>query len=278
MEVSITALNIFPVKSLGGITLDSAELTEKGLKYDRNWVIVDHAGVFLTQRQCEKMATISTTLTDLALVLSAPGHQSLEVPLALHEGEYKSVTVWKDTCDALYEGEVSSHWLTSVLGSWNDQPVSLMRLVDGKTVRGKDLKDGTSTSISFADGYPLLITSNGSLESLNGSLIENGAPEVGMERFRANVVIAGPKLEREDRFSELSSKSYSLKMVKPCQRCKIITIDQERGEIPVKKEPLKTLVKVNPFSDNPGAFFGENAIVANGIGAQIAVGDKLILS
>jgi uncharacterized protein len=188
------------------------------------------------------------------------------------------VVVWGDTCMAHDEGLEASEWLTGILGEVDGAPLRLVRFAKESIRPVETDPDGNITSVTaFADGYPYLVASEESLAELNRRLHENGAEPVTMDRFRANIVIKGAGAFAEDRMKELADVHgrYLLGVRKPCKRCKVTTVDQKTGEIPNLKEPLKTLASMNPFPDQPGAYFGQNVILLGGIGSTIRCDDVL---
>jgi len=279
----VVALSIYPVKSLQGIPLTDARLSVRGLVHDRNWMIVDDEGHFVTQRQIPKMATIRVALTDQSLVLSHEGVEDLEVPLQLNSSVRRDVVVWRDLCKALDAGDKASAWLTSVLGEFKGQALHLVRFADEvqRTVDPAYLINEEAHT-AFADGFPFLVTTEASLDALNRQLSERGAGKVGMERFRPNIVLravagAGQPFA-EDGWASLreQEEAYALGIRKPCQRCKMTTVDQQTGLIAEPAEPLRTLAAMNTQPELKGAFFGQNAILSFGEGATIALGDRLL--
>ncbi|CAM9182907.1 unnamed protein product [Hapterophycus canaliculatus] len=197
-EAEITSLRVYPVKSCAGHEVQQAALGDRGLEMDRLWMVVDGRGRFMSQRRCPKMALVSPSLPrskDEPLVLSAPGMPPLEVPV-VHGigpggpeagGEVVEVGVWKDTCQAVDQGDSAASWLGTFLEIDN---LRLVRMKDG-FVRLTDQKYGTGFRTGFADGFPMLLTAEESLEDLNSRMAAAaaaaGAPEeesIGMDRFR----------------------------------------------------------------------------------------------
>ncbi|GEN24696.1 MOSC domain-containing protein [Halomonas cupida] len=283
----ITELNCYPVKSLQGIALERAELTEHGLAHDRQWMLVNSDGCFVTQREVPALATIGVALDDSCLTLSHPGMPDLEVSLEAGlqpSGEsVREVRVWKSDCRALDEGDEATAWLNDVLGP---QGVSGLRLVrfapdQRREVEHDYLHEGEPGRVhtAFADGYPVLITSEISLAALNRHLADKGETAVPMTRFRPNIVVSGAAQAFGERdWQTLSGPGYRLGVRKPCKRCKIITIDQSSGRIPSIKEPLRSLVELKTQPGWKGAFFGQNAIIESGVGATLKLGDELAIS
>ncbi len=239
--MQITHLTIYPVKSLKGISVDQSVLQEHGLEWDRRWMLVDAQQRFVTQRQLPALATIEVALTDEHLVLSHPNVEPLSVPLAAPEGNLRLVSVWNDHCKALPESEDVSRWLVAALGD-QAQGLSLVRFATEFTrAVEEDFLDGGTAHTHFADGYPFLITTTGSLDALNQALVARGQTPIPMNRFRPNIVVESSEAWVEDSWITLSEQSgaFQLALRKPCKRCKITAIDQHTAAVPAPAEPLK---------------------------------------
>jgi uncharacterized protein YcbX len=264
----ISALCVYPVKSCAGIRYDQAELVERGLRYDRQWMVVDPANKFITQREVASMALVKTQLTDHQLILTAPNLTPLSIPLAEHDGERVDVTVWKDTCQAVDEGEEAAQWISAALGT----DARLVRMPPStERLTSTDYTDVPGT-VSFADGYPLLFISEASLEDLNTCLTARGKDTLPMNRFRPNVVVAGCEPYAEDTWQQITIGDIAFDVVKPCARCVITTVDQSIGVSPDIKEPLATLATYRR-GKNGGAMFGQN-VLHRSLGV-LHVGDQI---
>ncbi|CAL8463480.1 g3014 [Coccomyxa elongata] len=302
----VKALYVYPVKSLKGISLTTADVSPIGFTWDRHWLITRPDGRFLTQRQIPRMTLISTALPpealtkewsklgpDASLTLTAPGMEPLQVPLVprpVADAELKECTCWDWKGLAQDEGEDAAAWLTNFLG----KPVRLVRYVGTPQPNGAEadpkrreceLPFGKGIETAFADGYPFLIATESSLADLN-----NRMPEpLPMDRFRPNLVI-DDSVEpwAEDDWHALSivgppDRKVEFLSVKPCSRCKVTTTDQETGA--VGREPLMTLGKFRSgkqlgwsalASWKHEVFFGWNlAATAPG---TVAVGDDIIVT
>ncbi|GEK50168.1 MOSC domain-containing protein [Vreelandella venusta] len=275
--MNITQLIVYPVKSLKGIDVTQSELNGHGLAWDRRWMLVDAQQRFVTQRQLPQLATIAVELTDQALVLSHPNVDPIAIPLADPQGNLRLVKVWNDHCKAMPESENVSHWLVAALGE-QAQGISLVRFASEFTRPvEEDFLAGGEAHTYFADGYPFLITTTGSLDALNQALFANGQSPVPMNRFRPNIVVECESAWVEDQWATLAGQSgYELTLRKPCQRCKITTVDQQTGTVPQQAEPLKTLLALNTQPHLKGAHFGQNATLTTGQGSTIRVGDEVV--
>lgn len=276
--MKITQLNIYPVKSLGGIALDAAELTAEGLAWDRRWMVVDDVGRFVTQRQLPAMASIRVRFEADALVLTHPAAVPLRVPLAEGALPRLPVYVWEDCCEALDEGAEARDWLGAVLGDWRGSGLRLVRFAPDyrRPVESHFLAPGEQAHTGFADGYPFLVVGEASLAEVNRRLAAKGLEPVPMSRFRPSIVVDHETPFVEDGWDTLAAAdgTWRLGLRKPCQRCKITSVDQQSGEIAVPGEPLRTLVEMNARLA-PGGYFGQNAILLAGEGRTIAVGEAL---
>ena len=210
------------------------------------------------------------------MILTYPEVSPLHIELDNPGAERLEATIWDDQVQAIDEGDQASKWLTRILGSINAKPVKLLRYHKDhfRMVNQKYLKD-ESAHTAFADGFPFLVASLESLESLNHELINSGSKAVSMDRFRPNIVISGVEPFGEDKLDMLSTNSYALGIRKPCQRCHVTTIDQRTGKKVEPKEPLRTLLAMNTQPDLDGAHFGQNSTLLRGSGETIRVGDRL---
>jgi uncharacterized protein YcbX len=269
MSATLSALNVYPVKSCRGIPLQDALVAETGLADDRHWMMVRPNGRFVTQRELPRMALIGTAVSLDALQLTAPGMAPLSVPRAA-PGAPLGIVVWKFSGGGIDYGEEAAAWCSQFLGT----PLRLVRF-DERQERlcSPEWTRGTRAITQFADGYPILIISRASLAELNSRLPK----ELPMGRFRPNVVIDDVGAYDEDRIHELATDEVTLRIVKPCTRCSITTTDQERGALD-GAEPLATLKKYRFDREVGGVCFGQNAIIVRGVGARLRVGQKFELT
>jgi uncharacterized protein YcbX len=212
------------------------------------------------------------------LVLEHAGLPPVSIPLAPIPDNRCAVTVWRDACMGCDEGAAASHWLTQAVGQWQGGDLRLVRFAP-ESVRPVDpaYMGGDSADTAFSDGYPFLIVSEASLAAVNVQLLANGAEAVPMARFRPNIVLSGMSAFGENDCKTLTATdaSYRFTLRKPCQRCKITTVDQRTGVIANPKEPLRTLTAMNPYPHLSGAYFGQNATLTLGHGVVIKVGDQV---
>ena len=272
MNPSIGALNIYPVKSCRGIAVPRAALTERGLAHDREWMIVEAPGDparFVTQREIPRLALLETRVAGALLTLWAPGMPLLDIRLdeTTPQATRRSVVVWRDTLDALDQGDAAANWLSSFAAT----QLRLVRFDPGsRRFCNREYAGDTGAHTGFADGYPLLVLGTESLRDLNLRLAEHGSPALPMNRFRPNLVIEGLDAYDEDHLASVTIGDAQLRFVKPCVRCQITTTDQATAQ--VGHEPMRTLAG---YRNNPrlgGVTFGMNAIVHRGAGTVLEVG------
>jgi hypothetical protein len=263
--LKLSEINIYPIKSLGGISLQSSEVEERGLKYDRRWVLVDESNTFFTQRDFPEMALIKVSVESNGLKLNHKTKtiEPLFVPFEFEHTKRDKVVIWDDTVIGEFYNKQIDDWFFEIIGikcHLVKMPDSTRRVVDETYAKNK--------IVSFADGYPFMIIGQSSLDDLN-SRMDIPLP---MNRFRTNFVFKGGKPFEEDGWKKFKIGDVIFEAVKPCARCVITTTDQDTAER--FKEPLLTLSKFRNF--NSKVMFGMN-LVCESIG-KVSVGDNITLS
>ncbi|HEX3635159.1 MAG TPA: MOSC N-terminal beta barrel domain-containing protein [Paraburkholderia sp.] len=281
---TISELFVYPIKSCAGIALSEARLLATGLEYDRCWMVTEPSGAMLTQRAYPRMALVKVELGEHELVIRAPGMSALRTPLeaaGLGAARKVQTAVWRDAAYGLDTGEQSAAWFSDFLGV----PARLLRF-DPERERIVD-PDYTGSvggaTTHFADGFPLLVVGQASLDDLNVRLNNKGAPSIPIDRFRPNVVLTGLDAYEEDYVESLSvdgaeGAAVQLQLVKLCSRCPMPTIDQAKGapDPDWPNEPTDTMSVYRASPRRNGALtFGNNAIVARGAGARLRVGQAV---
>lgn len=252
----ISEINIYPIKSLKGISLTEAKIERRGLEFDRRWMLVDEKNKFFTQREFPKMATIKVQIGENNLQVSQNGSE-LEIPFTPDGAETARVQVWSSKCAARVYDDSINEWFSDVLQTKCKlvlMPEETQRKVNYFYAVRKD------DHVSFADGYPFLLIGENSLADLNSRLKE----DVPMNRFRPNFVVKGSESFAEDGWKKIRIGESVFHVVKPCGRCVMTTIDQTTGE-KGEKEPLKTLAsfRIPKRSVKKKILFGQNLIVEN---------------
>lgn len=263
----LSEINIYPIKSLSGISLKNSIVENRGLQFDRRWMLVDEKNNFLTQREFPKMATVSVEIAKDNLNVSCE-NQTLEIPFEPNTNESASVKIWSSRCRArVYETRINE-WFSDVL-----ETNCRLVLMPEETKRKVNYFYAVHKTdvVSFADGYPVLLIGESSLADLNSRL---DAP-IPMNRFRPNLVVSDSDAFAEDGWKQVKIGNVIFHIVKPCARCVITTIDQTKGE---KQgiEPLKTLssYRIPKRSVKKKILFGQNLIAEN-VGEILKVGDKV---
>jgi uncharacterized protein YcbX len=245
-EARVKALFIYPVKSCAGISVSHAFIASRGFQWDRQWMLVNERGRFITQRTEPKMALVKVSLPpevlhdswgplpkNACLCFDAPGMQQLKVPLVPSAPLKKidQVTVWQWSGPGLLEGPDATRWFTEYLG----KPARLIRLDNDSMNRATDPKYAAGFPTAFSDQFPFLMISQASLDALNERL----PIPLPINRFRPNIFIEGCEPWAEDTWDTFTIGKYTFHGVKLSARCKITTTDQSTAE--VGKEPLVTL-------------------------------------
>ena len=263
--LEVAEIRIYPVKGLRGIALQDAEVEPWGLARDRRWMVVDPQGRFVTQRQVPRMAVIGVELLGDGLRLGAEGLAPIEIAVPESRASPIQVVVWADELGAVPAGEAADRWLTRALGA----PCRLVHMADPEVARPVDPAFGRpGDHVSFADGFPLLVTNTASLDDLNTRLERTAS----MDRFRANIVVRGASPWAEDDWRRLQVGGLIFDAVKDCARCAVTTVDQATGLKAPDTEPLRTL---STFRRKAGGriIFGQN-LVPRGTG-RVRVGDRV---
>jgi uncharacterized protein len=275
-RVKVVDLFVYPVKSTRGIARSRVTVAPTGFEWDRQWMVVDPEGRFLTQRSHPQMARIVPKVTAQALVLEAAGLPVLRVPLrsgtggarpseCARQGERLTVRIWKDTCTAVDQGPEANEWLSEAIG----QAVRLVRVAPDMGRAANPAFAGlTAAPINFPDGYPVLVCNVASLDELNRRLPK----AIPMERFRPGMVIEGIPAWAEDRIDTLTVGRVTLRLVKPCTRCAIPSLDHRTGER--STDPTPVLKELRYSKVLRGVMFGENATIVAGVGAEVRRGSS----
>ncbi|KIO78055.1 oxidoreductase [Pedobacter lusitanus] len=261
----LSELNIYPIKSLAGISLTTSILEEKGLQYDRRWMLIDQEGTFISQRKYPELALLQITLGEEQLTITHKNNPAQTISFGYGEntGQLIAVNVWGTDCQGIEVNTTVSKWFSALLQTEArlvQMPEAERRLVDPRYAPNNEV-------VSFADGYPCLIISQASLDGLNEKLDQ----AVPMDRFRPNFVFTGGEPHIEDRFDTFYIGDLLFRAVKPCSRCVMITVDQQTAT--KSAEPLKTLARYRTVDKK--IMFGQN-LIHQGSGT-IRIGDELVI-
>jgi uncharacterized protein YcbX len=248
--ITLTQLNVYPIKSAGGVSVPEWEVDSFGLRHDRRWMVVDSAGRLVTQRTHPRMALARPAFAGELLRVTAPELPPLELPLRPASAVTTTVIIWDDACEALWLGRRAADWFSRLLGA----SVSLVYMPETTVRPANPAFAPAGTRVSFADAYPFLLLSEESLADLNRRM---PAP-LPMNRFRPNLVIRGGEAFVEDGLREFTIGSLPFRGVKLCDRCVLTTTDQETAERGV--EPLRTLAAFRKWDGK--VWFGQNVVHA----------------
>ena len=279
LNATIARLFVYPIKSCAGVELPEVLLTETGLEFDRAWMVVAADGVFVSQRELPRMALIQPQMKQMEMVLRAPGMLALHIAFDRVEKPVR-VKVWRDEVAAYDMGDIAAQWFSDFL-SEPSKPQAL-RLVrfdpEHKRLSNMTWTQGVEAQNQFADGFPLLVASQKSLDELNEKLVAAGHAAVGMERFRPNIVLAGIEAQDEDRVETMhiatAEGGARIAPAKPCTRCPIPDIDPATAISTPEVSDMLRAYRANARVD--GAItFGMNCIVLDGIEHLLKVGQPV---
>lgn len=245
--VTVESLAVYPIKGAGGVAVDAVEIGPRGPEGDRRWMLVDEHGVFLSQRTHPRLALARVCAAASAWRVTAPGLGELEVPRTLAGGRTVAVRVWKDRVAALEAEPEMSRWFGELLGG----PCRLVFMPDSSR-RPVDGRYAEDHPVSFADAFPVLLLGRASLDDLNRRLPR----PVSGDRFRPNLLVAGAGPYAEDGWAAVEAGGVRLRLVKPCARCVVTTVDQATGVRGA--EPLATLASYRTVRGK--VMFGQNAV------------------
>ncbi|WP_329129374.1 MOSC domain-containing protein [Streptomyces sp. NBC_01476] len=269
---AVSALHVYPVKSLHGISPGEAVVEPWGLAGDRRWMLVDvRTQKAVTQRENARLALLAAEpVGGDGLLVRAPGRETLTVAVP-PPGPLETVGLFANKFEVLPVGGAADRWF----GEFLDAPVRLVYMDDPAVRRQVDPQYARpGETVSLADGFPLLITTTASLAALNSLIAQGDRPQEGplpMNRFRPNVVIDGTEPWAEDKWRRVRIGGIEFRAPKPCGRCVITTTDQATGER--GKEPLRTLARHRKSGSQ--LVFGQNLIPEHS--GTLRVGDPFLV-
>lgn len=259
----LSEIFIYPIKSLGGISVREADVTDRGLKYDRRWMLIDSSGMFLTQRTHPQMALIKVDVSkDTLFFRNIKNTDQFSVGINETTGKKINSTVWDDQVELLQVNTIADEWFSQNLNTRCKlvfMPEETKRLVDKSYAHNDEIT-------SLSDGYPFLIIGQSSLDDLNSKLVK----KIPMNRFRPNLVFTGGTPFEEDTMNKFFISGITFYGLKPCGRCVVTTIDQNTAQ--KSEEPLKTLASYRTFGNKVN--FGMN-LLHEGSG-MLKIDDEII--
>jgi len=260
--INLSRLYVYPVKSMRGLALSHTHVTPIGAAFDRVFMLTDADGTFITARQYPQMVLFTPALLQDGIYLTAPDGSHATLRFADFQTTAQPTEVWGNHFTARVAPQVINQWLSSFF----PRPVQLRWIGETPTRR---VKDHQQVPLSFADGYPYLLTNEASLRSLQ----QRCSAGVRMQQFRPNLVISGAEAWAEDGWKVIRIGGVTFDVAKPCSRCILTTISPERGRQHPGGEPLATLKRFRRAQDNGDVDFGQNLLVRNS--GVIQVGDEV---
>ena len=257
----VTEIYIYPIKSLAGISCESAFAEEMGFENDRRWMLIDVNDNFITQRKYPILSQFYPKISDgkIHIVFQDQEHEFL---INEHLDYQIYAKVWDDKSDVFEVNKATSKWFSACLGF----ECKLVKIINSGDRKHESSRLKEIYNVSLADAYPYLLIGTKSLDFLNEKLEE----KITVKRFRPNIVISSLKPHEEDSFEVFKIGEVQYKNVKPCGRCIMINNNPQDGII--KKEPLKTLSKYRNV--NNSVLFGTNIVGLNS--GIISVGDEIV--
>lgn len=256
----LSQINIYPAKSIAGISMSSSWVEKQGLAFDRRFMIAQPDGQMVTARKFPQLVLVKSSLLANGVVFRAPDMPNLVLRYSDCSMEEVETTVWKDQFVAYYTTAAANAWFSQILG----KSVSLVYCGE----QSNRVRDKFGHNVSFADGYPVLVISQASLDELN-----RRSPEThSMDQFRTNLVVAGGQPFEEDTWKRIRIGEVEFESLKPCERCVLTTVDIQQGKLRPSLEPLKTLSQFRA-NEAGGVFFGQNLIARNE--GMIHAGDRV---
>lgn len=268
-RAELLSLHIHPVKAFRSLPLAEAAVEPWGLAGDRRWTLIDDGGRVVTQRQRPRLALAAAApAPGGGLVLSGPGRDPLTVPVP-PPGPTVTAEIFGTKVEAVPAQDSAHAWCSAYLGA----DVRLVHMDDPANRRPVDPDFALpGETVSFADGFPLLLTSTSSLDALNALIADGKYASEGplpMNRFRPNVVVTGTAPWAEDDWSRVAIGEAVFRAARLCGRCVVTTTDQDtagRG-----REPLHTLGRHRRVDGR--LMFGQNLVPLTG--GTVRVGDEV---
>lgn len=250
LEVRVTGLWIYPIKSCRGISVEELQIGPTGPVFDRQWMIVDHNNQFISLRTHPKLSQIFTSLDHKNLIIQF-GQNHLELSLIKPTANIQTIVVQ----DKSFLAGIESEQVNEKLSVFLEQPVKLVRY-QSESFRDLGLAASTvSKETMFVDDRPVLVTNDQSIEALNQKLTSSNLSPSSMNRFRPNITISGLEAYQEEKIKRITIGDVTLSNSKLCSRCVIVTMDENSGQT-VSKETLKYL-PLHKFEKGPRIIFGK---------------------
>ena len=260
MNYVVKELYIYPVKSLAGISVQSAKAEEMGFENDRRWMLIDEENQLITQREHPELSQFYPQIKgdEMEILHNDSVHKFL-IGESLDEPIFSKV--WDDESKVVEVNKATSRWFSKELGFG----CKLVKIINKGDRKHNSSRLNQTLDVSLADAYPYLLIGSESLDQLNEKLKE----KITMQRFRPNIVISTVVAHEEDFFDTFQIGNLKFKNAKPCGRCVMVNNNPQTAS--VSKEPLKTLSTYRTSNNN--VYFGTNILCLDE--GKIAVGDSV---
>jgi uncharacterized protein YcbX/ferredoxin len=263
---SLQSLHIYPIKSAAGIALSNSWVDDFGLSFDRRFVLTDPSGLFITARTEPTLCLIKVNLSEQGLILTAPDMPALHISYHMLSKVYKDISVWDDGIKAQYGHKNYDLWFSQYL----NKPCQLLYFGE----QSQRYVRNSHKQVAFADGYPLLLLSQASLDDLNRKMSLQLNQSVSMSQFRPNLVVDHCDAFAEDTWQHIRIGEVEFEISKPCSRCIFTTVDPKNAEKHPQQEPLTTLKNYRQVASGD-VMFGQNLIALNQ--GSIKQGDEIVI-
>jgi uncharacterized protein YcbX/ferredoxin len=263
---SLQSLNIYPIKSAAGIALSNSWVDDFGLSFDRRFVLTDPSGLFITARTEPTLCLIKVNLSEQGLILTAPDMPALHISYHMLSKVYKDISVWDDGIKAQYGHKNYDLWFSQYL----NKPCQLLYFGE----QSQRYVRNSHKQVAFADGYPLLLLSQASLDDLNRKMSLQLNQSVSMSQFRPNLVVDHCDAFAEDTWQHIRIGEVEFEISKPCSRCIFTTVNPNNAEKHPQQEPLTTLKNYRQVASGD-VMFGQNLIALNQ--GSIKQGDEIVI-
>lgn len=260
--ISLSQLHIYPVKSMRGLALSHTQVSASGAAFDRIFMITEPDGTFITARQYPQMVLFTPALLHDGLYLSAPDGSTAAIRFADFTSAPTPTEVWGSHFTAQVAPAEINDWLSTFFS----REVQLRWVGEDLTRR---VKQNQEVPLSFADGFPYLLTNEASLRDLQ----QRCPAGVTTQQFRPNLVVTGSHPWAEDSWHIIRIGSVIFDVAKPCSRCVFTTISPERGRRHPGGEPLATLQSFRTAVGKNDIDFGQNLLARHS--GVIRVGDEV---
>jgi len=292
-ELRVENLYTYPIKSCAGISLQYADVFERGLENDRYFMVTDSEGNFISQRTKPELALVEPDILDsdshyIRMAVDAPNLGELMIDHEWHSGIPRELVrnyVHGKPVNGLRTADDADEWFSEYL----NMPASLSAIntYDYRWINQRYYHEDATNAVAFADAFPFLLTSTASLDAFNRSMVEDlDAPAIPMNRFRPNVVVSGEGLEpyEEDYWRRVRIGQMVAYIVRPCKRCAIPYVDQDTAQSTGNKTVGRTLAATRrgrdttkPDDDGKGVYFGQYLDHVYQEGLYISVDDEVVV-